>query len=177
MLYKKAGFTLVELIIVFAIVGIFSALTLSYYNSFSEDYKLENEAKQLENVLALAQKKASSGDDSSTLPACPVVPFPTPQLAGYRITVINNSTYTLQRVCGSGAVTPAPLQQFIIPTNVPVRLTTPAAGPAITFQTLASGVSPAAGTTFRLRNSINSKCIDVTVSALGNVTKGSIFSC
>jgi len=59
---NKKSFTLIELLIVVTVIGLFSGLSIAYYNNFTNEKKLEAGADQVYNVLELAKKKTSSGD-------------------------------------------------------------------------------------------------------------------
>lgn len=55
------GFTLIELVLVIAIVGILAGLGIPSYGSFKKNQELEQAAATLENNLRFAQSQASSG--------------------------------------------------------------------------------------------------------------------
>jgi prepilin-type N-terminal cleavage/methylation domain-containing protein len=61
----KNGFTLIELIIVVALIIMFSALTLPVGFNFYQKSTLKDQAKTLENSLRMAQAMAMSGRGES----------------------------------------------------------------------------------------------------------------
>lgn len=174
---KNKGFTLIEFIVVFGIVSILTGLTLAVYNTFADDQKLNNEAERLVNVLTLAQKKGIVGDELSINPACPQAPTPTPNFAGYRVSFDTNNTFSLLRECASNTVTPVPVQQYQLPPSEPMIFLLPAPGSYITFMSLSRGIIATGGTTIRIKHTGRNRCIDVTVSPVGNARKGNTVSC
>lgn len=85
----KNAFTLIELIVVIAIIGIFSGMGLAAYNNFTDTKNLETETQKLLDILELAKKKASAGDMDA---------FSCFTFDGYRVT-INTNNYTMFLVC------------------------------------------------------------------------------
>lgn len=163
------GFTLIEFVIVFGIIGVMSGLALAHFNKFSDDTQLQNEARIFANSLSLAQKKGTAGDDMG----CAIQPIPTPNLVGYRINMNSATTYRLQRECQSGVVTP--LQSYTI--GYPNINIIPAPGAStITFKILSNGIIPAAGTSIRVKHIVKNRCINIVVSPVGNITESQVYS-
>lgn len=56
------GFTLIEIIIIIAIISLLFASSIAYYVQFSEQKKLTTEVQKLDDILHLMQKKAMAGE-------------------------------------------------------------------------------------------------------------------
>ncbi len=156
----KNGFTLIELIVVLAIMGLITSMGFAFYNSYTQNAQLSQEASRLMDVLTVAQKKSTSPD------TCGVQ---TNQ--GYQVVTVA-TTYSLQLCCGpqSGSCTTAStIQNYTLPSFITLTSAT------IQFQTLSRGVIGAA--TLTLKNSNSSKCIDTTVNASGTISQGSPYGC
>ncbi|PIY72257.1 hypothetical protein COY87_01950 [Candidatus Roizmanbacteria bacterium CG_4_10_14_0_8_um_filter_33_9] len=62
------GFTLIELIVVIVIIAIFSTISLSTINRFTNEKQLKNETKKVMTILELTKSKTNSGDRSLCTP-------------------------------------------------------------------------------------------------------------
>ncbi|MGH4118668.1 prepilin-type N-terminal cleavage/methylation domain-containing protein [Clostridium sp.] len=84
---KKKGFTLIELIIVIAIIGILAAIAVPKYSSVQKDAKVKADIASAK-VIADATVIAMNNNETFTAPAAPVAAdivkylpqYPTPQL-------------------------------------------------------------------------------------------------
>jgi len=61
MLKSAHGFTLVELLVVMAVMAIVGVFTLANYKSFGEDQNFKNAALDVQSFLRLAQSNSTSG--------------------------------------------------------------------------------------------------------------------
>lgn len=59
---KRAGFTLVELLVVVGIIGILTAIGIASYNDFNQARAVEKAAQELKTNLRLAQSKAVNNE-------------------------------------------------------------------------------------------------------------------
>lgn len=106
-----AGFTLIEIIIVFTVLAILSVVGMASYSNYNQAQTLNNEANNLGNAIkvarsnALSQVKGNSVCSGNTL-------------AGYQVQVYINgapskaNTYELSAVCSSGALGPKTLYKM-----------------------------------------------------------------
>lgn len=85
----KKGFTLIEMIVVVAIISLFFGLSLAYYNEYSDLKELDNAVQQIDDVLHLAQKKAIAGDIET---ACN-------NFTGYEVRCTASNQYDLYFCC------------------------------------------------------------------------------
>jgi prepilin-type N-terminal cleavage/methylation domain-containing protein len=63
---SKGGFTLMELLIVLALTGLFFALTIPYGMNFYRQRILDEETSKLMNNLKIAQSHAMAGKENSS---------------------------------------------------------------------------------------------------------------
>lgn len=66
----SAGFTLLELLVVFAIMGILMGIGLSAYSDFSQRQQVVQAAKKIKNQLRSAQGKALAGEKDCSPSVC-----------------------------------------------------------------------------------------------------------
>ena len=147
---NKRAFTLLELLVSIAVILLFSALTLAYYNRQTAAKKLVEDADNLVDVLELAKKKAISGDIGSE-ESC--------DFKGYSVT-FSGTTYTLKLMCTAAI----PIQSYTLTERVSF-LSVPA---AINFLPLTG--SNNTSQTITLSESSNSKTMTVTVDH-GNISR------
>jgi len=91
----KKSFTLIELIIIVAIIVIFSGITMAYFNNFTREKQLSNNTKKLIDVIDLAQKKTNSGDNSMCLGTDGTSD-------GFSVVITGANSYKLEPVCMVG---------------------------------------------------------------------------
>ena len=60
---SRGGFTIIEVLIAIAIIGVLSAMVIPYYNSFLARNELKNEALKMVDMLRRARGQAMSGQD------------------------------------------------------------------------------------------------------------------
>lgn len=63
MKYERS-FTLIELLIVVSFILLFTGISITYYDRYTEQKKLENASKKMSEVLDLAHAKTITGDSS-----------------------------------------------------------------------------------------------------------------
>lgn len=158
------GFTLIEIIIVVAIIILFSGLSLVYYNNFNEQTKLKEEARKLVDVLELAKKKASSGDTPTSCEG---------GFNGYRVDV-NANSYSLSSCCGGICNTTSPVTTY----NLPTSLTTYAGTGYIQYSQLNLAINMTISSPIKIKNSSlsnSANCLEINITSNGIVTNDDQF--
>lgn len=143
---KNFGYTLFEILVVVAIILLFSGLSLAYYNSFNEQKRLEGEAKKFVETLELAKKKTISGDKPCT-----------DYSGNYRVswTSVSPYTYTLTSMgCSDQSV-------YTLPSNFSFL----SAG-NVTFEPFGLGSNSAC---LIIKNDSSGKCRKVSVEGSANI--------
>ncbi len=155
---NRSGFSFVELLVVFAILGILFSISIASYSNFQKSAYLKNAALQLKSDLRLAQNKAISGDKRLDDPPalglkCSKVDASGRSLytlVGWYLTVTEGSdSYTINSTCRDANIPLAPdladvpvYKSFKLPTGVVVSdIDGSVAGAQILFQPLTPGVS------------------------------------
>ncbi len=152
----EKGYTLIEIILVVAIIALFSGLTLAYYNNFNEDRRLTAEAKQLVDVLNLAYKKANSADLTPNS-ACTT-------FAGYDVVFYTGSpsSYKLFFNCGTDQM----VSQYNLANGIVISNTT---AKSILFKPLSAGTDLTAPATITITNNISGKCKKMQINPAGTI--------
>jgi type IV pilus assembly protein PilA len=97
---SKKGFTLVELLVVLAVIGVLATILLANYNNFGARQEVRNAAAELKTNLRKYQTFAISGQKNPTnLTAGLGCNSHDRQLDHYEIVVSSPSTYNVNIVC------------------------------------------------------------------------------
>lgn len=159
----RSGYTLIELLVVTSIIIIVMGILLSYFNEFSNDKKLEQEAKKIGDVLDLAKKKANASDVSKCSAGS--------SLDSYGVRITSGTQYQLYPYCTGG--TPSPI---LYPT-LQAGITFPTPTLEIAFTNIVSGGSvPATANCIKVQ-STSTRCKYVKVDASGNISLSVIMAC
>jgi prepilin-type N-terminal cleavage/methylation domain-containing protein len=101
---SKAGFTLVELLMATAVIGLLLTIGLASYVDYNRKRRVRESALDLLNNLRFAQEKALSGEKPSS-GSCSV-------LDGWKLEFISNEEYCVQAVCSGVGVGDTRSYQF-----------------------------------------------------------------
>lgn len=158
---KLIGFTMIELLVVLAIILTFSGTILAQYNQQAQQLKLKNEAKKLIDVMELAKKKAIT---SELIPTPNVTP-PTfcTNFTGYQFILNTSSNYGLRYCCNENCSTVLNNYNF----DSKVIITDPVAIPNNLIFTPLMKVFDRAFTSITLKNTVINKCLNITISPIG----------
>lgn len=175
----KKGFSLIELIMVILLTVVFSALSLPYFNSSTEDKKLDQEAKYIVDFLELAKQKAAA----SSVTEIDVASCTT--FRGYRVVFDSSTAYRLRACCSSVAQPNAEcayskdLQLYTVPSNISMTYTSNISSPTnyIFFPVLDLGTNLLSQATITVRNSVNSKCIPIRINQVGVINEDPKVAC
>lgn len=131
---RKNGFTLIELIVVVALIGIMTAIGSNTFLSYSRTQKLQTAANDLVTIFNVAKSNSLSQVKNPTL--C----LATDVLSGYRVVISNSTCYSLYAVCGGDKV----VSSKFLPGGITISSGTPT---SFFFPILTGGVSGSGGTT------------------------------
>lgn len=93
----KKGFTLIELVLVFSVIGIITAIGISSFGSYNNSQQFETGLAEFSNFLSITRSKAISQVKPSVC---------TGTLEGYRVAVtISGSNYEQDVLCGGSVFT------------------------------------------------------------------------
>lgn len=136
----QKGFTLVELIVVFAIIATLSMAGVAAFVDYSRAQAVQNASLDFATVLQTAKSRAQS-QVRQTQGVC-VGASP---LDGYRVIVVSNQTYRIESVFGGNACS-QPLETKTLAPNVTFQT----AGNAFLFRVLSGLVDGASATGTRV---------------------------
>ncbi len=161
----KKGFTLIEIIVVIAVISLITGMSLAYYNTFNEQQKLRSEAKKIIDVIELAKHKASSGDSPASC---------TTGFTGYRAD-IGAASYFISACCAGTCDTANPVQTYPFSSN-----SITATNGYIQFKQLTGGIStnysPLQINVKSSQLPANANCIVITFTAVGNISVSSTLT-
>lgn len=91
---KSAGFTIIEIVVVFAIAAILSTIGIASFVSYNQAQILQNAESDIRSTLNLAKSRSLSQAKPSQCAS--------QVLSGYRMTIsISSRSYTLEAVCSA----------------------------------------------------------------------------
>jgi prepilin-type N-terminal cleavage/methylation domain-containing protein len=152
---KNTAFTLIEIIVVLAVLSLTFGMGLAYYNNFNSQKTLEQEAQRLYDVLHLFQKKAIAGDVSRASCA---------NFSGYQISYISSTNKYIAKVCcSSDCSTGTDIKDYYIPSTI---TTVQFLNFPVYFKSLTGELvgNPA---TVTLSITTTSKCFQITIDKSG----------
>lgn len=180
----RAGFTLIELVIVISIIAVLSGFIVANYSSFTEEKKLVEVATQVSGIMMQARSRATTGD---------LGPYPCEPFEGYQVSYESSTPneYEMRICCNATCTTAEPSASYIIsryelPANIEFVDTVDHESIlesfSIRFNPFADGTSlqeadDPENMTVVLKNRFVNKCNWVTVSPLGVIETGKLFSC
>lgn len=166
------GYSLLEILLVIFIIALFSGISLPYFNASTSTKKLDQEAKQLIDVIELAKAKASAGE--SNIAGCTI-------FKGYRVVFDTPPSpptqYRLRACCASTPAQlcdiPQDIQIYTIQPGMAYTFSANLASPTnyIHFSNLKLGTTLSGNGIIRITNASINKCIRVTVDRIGLVTE------
>lgn len=158
---SKAGFTLIELIVVAAIIVTLTGLGIAGYNSFNQKQILKQSAEEVKSNLRDAQNRALSGEK--------VYPDCDNRVLNYWVFTITSATeYKIEGSCDSSTFGS---KSFTLPNGLTFTTT----GINIYFKPLAHGTTNSTTVTITLSQSSSGNTISLTVSPSGEITIGDII--
>src|SRR5258706_8299399 len=103
---KTKGYTLIELIVVIAIIGLMTGASIAGFNTLNKRQTVLNGGKELMSIMRTAQQRAVAGTK----------PVGCTQLYGYSVKgTINTATYSLSTVCSNATTV---IRTYQLPSGV-----------------------------------------------------------
>lgn len=161
---NRDGFTLVEILIVLIVIGLFAGISLAYINTFSAKKGLETEMNKLTAILETAQKKAISGESCASY-------------TGYQVSM-TSSSYTLYKCCGACTGAGNQIMTYSFPTGYSVTNTGGTLN--IQFKVLAAGTNLSSTRSISVKNSsvtpTSTQCMIITVAPNGLISSSNTLT-
>lgn len=166
---NRFGFTLVEMLVVTGIMLLTTGFGVARYNDYTQQRRLNQEAKEFTSVMELASKRAVSGDSTT---ACA-------DFQGIQVSMAPSGTYTMRRCCEGACNSAQSTVYNTYPLPTGITLSAPTATTTYLFNKLTQTitVNPAANQTVTFRNTVSSRCLSVTVSPAGLINLGTEIAC
>ncbi len=124
MVIKNKGFTLVELVIVIAIIVILTGTGIASYNTQQNQQRSDSEVKKYRDVLELARRKAIGGEGVDHCQSMGVN-----EIAGYRVGLLSTDTHSyIMEIHCKDSTSPdrySTLQTFTVDPNIEITSVPP----------------------------------------------------
>lgn len=156
---RTYGFTLIETVVVIAIMMFFAGLSMTYFNGYAEEKKLESEEKRIIDVLELAKKKAQVGDTNN---------YVCGEFSGYEV-VFAGGSYFLKLCCDLSCGTAYTIQEYKLGSHIAANIT---GDPTIMFLPVTFRANIASTVTVTIKNSRLNKCIPIYIYPSGLIDEG-----
>ncbi len=158
------GFTLIEILVVTGVIVLFSGISISYFNQFTEEKKLVNHTKKIMNAIELTKSKTNSFDNTLCRGGINITPL------------VQN--YTFQTGLGPGANQFKIIPSCLYGTPVPVSYSAESGivmpTRSVVFNKL---YAPVTCTCILSRSDILNKCRYVKVTEAGVIEDGDCNEC
>jgi len=166
---NQKSFTLIEILIISAILVLFSGTLLASYNSFNQQKNLEKEVSRLVDVLSLAKGKAQAGDLDPSINCSGSNEF-----GGYAIDT-NANGYSLKQCCRDVTTKNTTQCGAIIQTyTFHSGVVNDSGVKTFSFYPLTKGATSG---TIRLRSTSINKCFNVLIAEIGTFTISDVTAC
>ncbi len=133
---RKKGFTLIELVVVIAIMGVLASFLLPSFSELIKKQKLEQATEQVKNDLRVVQNRALTGTKQD-------------EYSGWGLILSANSqTYQFCGRTDSGCINESGLPTQSLPEGIVIKQTT--AGGKVVFQTITAEVLEGGGETIKV---------------------------
>lgn len=125
------GFTLIELMVVFAFIAILTSLGIAAYSTYNSSQEVQSSASDVESILNTAKSRSLT----QVIPtACANNP-----ITGYQVDItVGGKQYTLSAICGT--------KQIITTDNLPPNVVFGPGSTGSTFFAIESGIVAAQAT-------------------------------
>ncbi len=165
-MWKKKGFTLIEIIIVVGIISIIIGGSVRIYSNTIAERQLDKQADGLMNILQSAKDRSVARDIS------PLTPLPgCTNFVGYSVFIQSNGVFEERILCDLASTT---LDQHSI-TNVVFNSLSPSPM-QLTF-TYPYGSLDTATRLITIKSDRIDRCITITVPQLGPLNKSDMIAC
>lgn len=161
---RNAGFTLLELIVVMAIMALFFGISIANYNGYTAEKKFDAEVKKFTDILELAKSKARAGD---------VGAFSCTDFDGYEV-AFSDPQYFLRMCCDNSCTSFNTVATYSFPDYVTADL---AGATEIRFHPLSYALDSPNPITITINSVTLGKCVEVTISPNGLVEEGAKYAC
>ncbi|MEN9327751.1 MAG: hypothetical protein RI947_559 [Candidatus Parcubacteria bacterium] len=161
---KHAGFTLIELIVVIAIMTLFFGISIANYNGFTAEKKFDAEVKKFVDILELAKSKARAGDIGG---------FSCEDFDGYEV-AFADPNYFLRMCCDNVCTSFNTISTYAFPDGVTATLT---GATEIRFHPLSFALDSPNPITITINSGTLNKCVEVMISTNGLIEEGAKYAC
>lgn len=173
------GYSLLELLIVVAIIVVFSGLSLPYFHTATSDRQLDQEVKKFIDYVELAKQKAAASSVSDVINDVQCVKY-----RGYEI-VFDSTTVYRVRACCSNSAFPNNICSYLkdkeiytLPSGFTMSFSANINPPSVIhFPVLQLGTLLTSDATITIKSAAISKCVSVTINRVGVVNEGNKVSC
>lgn len=163
------SFTLLEILIISAIIVLLSGTVLSNYNNFNQEKNLEREANKLVDVLSLAKSKAQAADIDYD---CSL--SGTDEFSGYSVNV-DNSSFSFQQCCrDTTSKNQTTCGDLLGNYNFAANIANSSGANSVNFYPLAEGAD---AINLILENTLIHKCLNIDILQNGLITTSNIYQC
>lgn len=159
------AFTLIEVIVSFGIILLFSGVFLANFYFYSESKKLKTEAQKLKTTVELARKMATSAEGNY----CNGSPF------GFQVNV-SSSFFQLKACCNQNCQNSPLISQFDFPRNIILN----GDSLTVTFKTPNGWLyqsNPNNSIDIIIKNSVLNRCIKFSINYYGTISEENEYGC
>lgn len=176
MVKSNSSFTLIEILVVTAIVGVVTSMSFAGFHRQQTDEQLKAEARKMASMIGLARKKASVNDVSP----CVAGIYTNDRISKYNVKIILPNKYEIFPNCvnnlsgGPGNPSPETITYQFGTSDIVINKPTVSDNLILVFSSKAQVIEPML---IEIKNNVTDRCCQIDINSAGVIKEIPCATC